>query len=293
MRALSRQKVFSSMQLLLPLFICSCDFAASFTGFKTLTSHRSTNAVFSSTWQLKSFTDQNRADEAPKLTPQERILQEVLNIEPETTSQKEERLLQRKELLNQSVNEKKKNIAVAALAVCAAILNYAWQFSHPITSLSLLTDMQNSSAEINVIGNNGKPTVVDFWAPWCGNCKSFAPTLAAIEKEYEGRVNFVMVNGDKGENWPIIERFGVDAIPHLAMVGSDGIVETALIGPIPRAVLREDMNAMLENSLRDTNADVGKKELPYVMFDAFRSTPELRQLKFPSGDPPIKLGKQN
>ena len=51
-----------------------------------------------------------------------------------------------------------------------------------------------------------------------------------------------MVNGDLGDNWPIIERFGVDAIPHLAMVGADGQVETALIGPIPKGVLREDLN---------------------------------------------------
>lgn len=48
-----------------------------------------------------------------------------------------------------------------------------------------------------------------------------------------------MVNGDLGDNWPIIERFGVDAIPHLAMVGADGQLETTLIGPIPKGVLRE------------------------------------------------------
>lgn len=54
--------------------------------------------------------------------------------------------------------------------------------------------------------------------------------MAVVEEEYKGRVNFVMVNGDRGDSWPIVERFGVDAIPHVAMVGSDGFVETALIG---------------------------------------------------------------
>lgn len=74
--------------------------------------------------------------------------------------------------------------------------------------------------------------------------------MATIEAEYRNRVNFVMVNGDVGDNWPLIERFGVDAIPHIAMVGSDGYVETALIGPIPISVLRADLDAMIENSNR-------------------------------------------
>ena len=97
-----------------------------------------------------------------------------------------------------------------------------------------------------------------------------------------------MVNGDVGENWPIIERFGVDAIPHLAMVGADGVVETALIGPIPRAVLREDLDTLLENanilkttaSESDGNLISPKKNLPYIMFDAFQNAPEKRKITF-------------
>jgi hypothetical protein len=101
-----------------------------------------------------------------------------------------------------------------------------------------------------------------------------------------------MVNGDLGENWPMIERFGVDAIPHLAMVGSDGFVETALIGPIPASVLRADLDTMIENGKR-RNVNVGQQdqnqnnqsmstkiELPYTMYDAFRSRPDLRQVNF-------------
>ena len=114
-----------------------------------------------------------------------------------------------------------------------------------------------------------------------------------------------MVNGDLGDNWGVIERFGVDAIPHLALVGSDGVVETALIGPIPRSVLRADLDVLLENSRLDQNAAAGgvvdqssgsgsnsdsdseklqerqgKIELPYKMYDAFRNQPEMRRVSF-------------
>lgn len=242
--------------------------------------------------KMSEITGDDLSSPERKLSPQEMILQESLGIDPETEQERQDRLNKRQAQIDSENREKRQNVIVAVLAFMAAVLNYGYQFTHPITSLSLLTDMQKNSDDITVIGNNGKPTVVDFWAPWCGNCKTAAPTLASIEEEYRSKVNFVMVNGDIGENWPIIERFGVDAIPHLAMVGADGVVETALIGPIPRGVLREDLDVMLENANRlktATEESEGslirpKKNLPYVMFDAFQNAPEKRKITFETKD---------
>lgn len=249
---------------------------------------------------LKFFilnSKQNISDETSELTAdgltnQERILKKALGIEPETDEEKQARIASRQSIAQSERSKRRNNILVALLAFLAAIFNYGYQFTHPITSLSLLTTMQRESADLSVIGKNGKPTVVDFWAPWCENCKASAPTLYSIEEEYKDRVNFVLVNGDLGENWPIIERFGVDAIPHLAMISSDGYVETALIGPIPRRVLRADLDTMIENhrittlsseGVTSENSPQGSQvtsRLPYVMYDAFRSQPDLRRVSF-------------
>jgi thiol-disulfide isomerase/thioredoxin len=105
--------------------------------------------------------------------------------------------------------------------------------------------MEQHSASLQDIGSNGKPTLIDFWAPWCANCRVFAPTLRAIENEYQDRVNFIVVNGDDSANYNLIQLFGVDAIPHIALLDSEGDVETALIGPISRRVLRADIDALL------------------------------------------------
>jgi thiol-disulfide isomerase/thioredoxin len=105
--------------------------------------------------------------------------------------------------------------------------------------------MEQHSASLLDIGSNGKPTVIDFWAPWCINCRVFAPTLYAIEHEYQDRINFIVVNGDDAKNYPLVQLLGVDAIPHVALLDSEGDVETALIGPISRRVMRADLDALL------------------------------------------------
>jgi thioredoxin-like negative regulator of GroEL len=108
-----------------------------------------------------------------------------------------------------------------------------------------------------------------------------APTLQAIEQEYGDRVNFVMVNGDKAEAWPLIDAFGVDAIPHLAMVSAEGDVETALIGPIPKHVLKADIDILLANA-EPCSATCGpKRALPYQMLDVFKDQPDgSRRVRF-------------
>lgn len=221
----------------------------------------------------------------PKLTIQEQILQDALNIEPETGSEKMQRqeLLKMKEELNET-KTKTRNITIAFLSFISAILNYLYQLSHPITDVQLLYTMTQASSPLTTIGNNGKPTVVDFWAPWCENCKRSASTLAAIEKEYGDSVNFVMINGDEARNWEYIERFHVDAIPHLALIGKDGSVETALIGPISRNVLRADLDFLLNEVETEDGMDeiatTNKESLPHTMFDAFQGQEEMRKVSF-------------
>lgn len=107
------------------------------------------------------------------LTPQERILKEALGIEPETPAEKEKRIADRLAKAQKLQNEKRRNLAVAITSFTAACMSYFWQYTHPVTSLSLLADMQRKSDDITLIGKNGKPTVVDFWAPVSSNVDHF------------------------------------------------------------------------------------------------------------------------
>ena len=190
------------------------------------------------------------------------------------------------------------NIIIALSSFTYAISHYIYQFTHPITAIQILTTMESNSAPLTAIGNNGKPTVIDFWAPWCSNCKVAAPTLQSIEEEYGDKVNFVSVNADDmARNGPLIQLFGVDSIPHLALLSGEGDVETALIGPMSRNVLRADIDVLLMNNEREdcnvkeeevkvtvveeNKEKICRDELPYKMYDAFANNRrESRRINF-------------
>jgi len=172
-----------------------------------------------------------------------------------------------------------RNIAVAFLSVCLAVGNYAYEWTHPVTPIQLLVNMGKTSTPLPYVGTNSKPTVIDFWAPWCENCRYMAPTMFQVEEQYKDKVNFVMVNADDPDNWPLIEALGVDGIPHMSLIESDGTVDTALIGAVPREWLSKDIDVLLENANRKSSGEQTENQpLPYKMLDVFAKRPEARKI---------------
>lgn len=104
--------------------------------------------------------------------------------------------------------------------------------------------------------NNNDIVIIDFWAPWCGPCRSFAPVYEELSEEYSDVV-FAKVNTEAQQN--ISAQFQIRSIPTL-MIFREQIILYQEAGALPKQALQQVVTQVKELDMEEVRKSLEESQ---------------------------------
>lgn len=138
-----------------------------------------------------------------------------------------------------------RNLLIVLAAVILSILLIVGLRTQ--TQTVSLKEMAESATPLEVALENGRPTLMEFYADWCTSCQAMAADVQALKQNYQDQINFVMLNVDNSKWLPEILRYQVNGIPQFVFLNQGGKAIASTVGQQPRPILAANLAALVTN----------------------------------------------
>lgn len=98
---------------------------------------------------------------------------------------------------------------------------------------NFVKEVSDTEFQSNVLGSE-KPTLVDFWAAWCGPCRMIAPSVEAVAEQFADQANVFKMDVDNNMDTP--SRYGIKGIPTLILF-KNGQEQERVVGAVSREAI--------------------------------------------------------
>lgn len=100
-----------------------------------------------------------------------------------------------------------------------------------------------------------QPVLVDFWAPWCGPCRTIGPIVNELAKDFDGRAKVAKVNVDDAP--ALAQRFGIQGIPTMLIFWNGRVVDQ-VTGVVPKRELTAKLDKVIAESGKSSAASTNR-----------------------------------